>query len=344
MSEAPRPLRTLIAGVGHFNLSDLSLGPIVAAQLREEHRPQNIEVDDLSYGPIAVVHRLGESTPPYERLVLVAAVDRGFPEPRLRCYRWDGVLPPAREIQARVAEAVTGIVDLDNLLVVTGQFGVLPREVYVVEVQPLRTEYGLETSAPVTARLPEVRRLARALAESPSEVEGCPVAGLGGAREKPPPRTLIAGVGNVLRGDDGFGVEVLRRLESELGRRPGLEFYEAGIAGVGLAQKLLEGYDVLVILDAMDRKLPAGTVSVIEPDLGKLQDADNSCEPIDLHQAGPGAVLKLARSLGVLPQRVVIVGCQAVDCDELGAGLSEPVRRAVPEAVARVREILTQSN
>lgn len=137
-------------------------------------------MEDLSYGPIAVVHRLGEATPPYDRLVLVAAVDRELPGPSLRSYRWNGVLPPPAEIQARVAEAVTGVVDLDNLLVVTRQFGVLPEEVFVVELQPMVTEFGLETSPEVTPLLPEVRRLARVLAQTAPNESPCPVAGLGG--------------------------------------------------------------------------------------------------------------------------------------------------------------------
>jgi hydrogenase maturation protease len=157
-------MRTLIAGVGYWNLSDLSVGPIVAEQLRREEWPDEIEVDDLSYGPIAVVHRLVEASPPYRRLVLVGAVDRGSATADIRCYRWDGVLPDPVEVQARVAEAVTGVIDLDNLLIVAKQFGALPAEVFAVEVQPIATEFGLELSTAIAALLPRVRRLARDLA------------------------------------------------------------------------------------------------------------------------------------------------------------------------------------
>ena len=121
-------MRTLIAGVGYSNLSDLSAGPLVAAWLQRERWPAHVEVDDLSYGPIAVVHRFAEAAPSYRRLVLIGAADRGRKAARVRCYRWEGVLPPAEEVQARVAEAVTGVIDLDNLLVVAQQFGALPEE------------------------------------------------------------------------------------------------------------------------------------------------------------------------------------------------------------------------
>jgi hydrogenase maturation protease len=157
-------MRTLVAGVGYSNLSDLSAGPLVAAQLRRDGWPAHVEVDDLSYGPIAVVHRLAEAVPPYQRLVLIGAADRGQNGAGVRCYRWEGVLPSAEEVQARVAEAVTGVIDLDNLLVVAQQFGALPDEVFVIEVQPVVTNFGLEPSADVAALLPEVRRLARRVA------------------------------------------------------------------------------------------------------------------------------------------------------------------------------------
>jgi len=153
-------------------------------------------------------------------------------------------------------------------------------------------------------------------------------------------RVLIAGVGNVLRGDDGFGVEVLRLLKQEAGGATGLTFYESGIAGIGLVQQLLDGYDALILLDALDRRAEPGTVFVLEPDVAGLSAPGRAREPVDLHQADPEAVLRLAAALGALPRRVWVVGCQAAYTDELGASLSEPVRRAVPAALQRVYDIL----
>ena len=83
---------------------------------------------------------------------------------RVRCYRWRRELPPVEEVQARVAEAVTGVIDLDNLLIVAHQFGALPEEVFVIEIQPVVTEFGLELSPAVAELLPEVCRLARRVA------------------------------------------------------------------------------------------------------------------------------------------------------------------------------------
>lgn len=174
------PPKTLIAGVGYFNLSDLSLGPHIVSALRQQSWPAHVEVDDLSCGPVAVVHRFLETDPPYQRLVVVAAVDRGLSPPNLRFYRWDRVLPEPDEIQARVAEAVTGVVDLDNLLVVVCQFGALPEEVLVVEVQPLLLGPGLALSPTVRALFPEITaRLQDIVAAPPHELDWVPSA-LGG--------------------------------------------------------------------------------------------------------------------------------------------------------------------
>jgi hydrogenase maturation protease len=152
-------------------------------------------------------------------------------------------------------------------------------------------------------------------------------------------RILIAGVGNVLRGDDGFGIEALRMLQQRIDI-PGVEFFESGIAGISLVQRLMDSFDVLIIVDALDRGGEPGQVYVLEPDLQSLGNKNTNDALVDLHQADPEAVLRLARSLHVLPKQVWIVGCQAVGCDDLGAPLSEPVARALPVAAERVQKIV----
>lgn len=152
-------------------------------------------------------------------------------------------------------------------------------------------------------------------------------------------RILLAGVGNVLRGDDGFGIEVL----NELQRKPavdGVEFFESGIAGISLVQKLMDGFDALIIIDALDRGGAPGQIYVLEPDAESLKTPLSTHEAIDLHQADPEVVLRMAAALKVLPSRAWIVGCQATDCDELGAPLTEAVARAVPSTVERIQEMV----
>jgi hydrogenase maturation protease len=147
-------MRVLIGGVGYRNLRDGSLGPHLA-DLLAAVSPDGVEVEDLSYGPVAVSHSLRER-PAYDRLVLVAAVRRGRPAGTIESSSWHGELPPPGEIQARVAEAVTGVISVDNLLVVCTAFGGLPADVRMVEVEPADEGWGEGFSAEIEARLPEI--------------------------------------------------------------------------------------------------------------------------------------------------------------------------------------------
>lgn len=150
-------------------------------------------------------------------------------------------------------------------------------------------------------------------------------------------RTLIAGFGNSLRGDDAFGVDVIHRL-AELGvARPGIDLMEVGTGGLRLAQELLTPCDRLIIVDAMTRGSPPGTLYVLEV------DEVESAPQIDMHLAIPSRALAAAQALGVLPPTVILIGCEPLQVDELLSELSEPVRRAVDEAVARIEEILQSS-
>ncbi len=132
----------MIAGVGYQNLRDLSVGPVLVPQLAELTWPAGVEVDDWSFGPIAVVQRLQDRPGFYKRLVLISAVQRGREPGGVYAYRWNGQLPDPEEIQARIGEAVTGVISLDNLLIIAEHFKVLPPEVYVIEVEPEDINWG----------------------------------------------------------------------------------------------------------------------------------------------------------------------------------------------------------
>jgi hydrogenase maturation protease len=154
---------TLVGGVGYAYLRDGSLGPVVIAELQREPWPDGVLVEDLSYGPIAVMQRLQEADPPFERLVLVSAVGRGRPPGTVTVYRWVRAFPDEAEVQARVAEAVTGVISLDNLVIVAGFFDALPEEVFVVEVEPEDEGWG-EGFTPAVERVRrQVRETVRAL-------------------------------------------------------------------------------------------------------------------------------------------------------------------------------------
>jgi hydrogenase maturation protease len=151
-------------------------------------------------------------------------------------------------------------------------------------------------------------------------------------------KVLIAGVGNVLRGDDGFGVAVAQRLE-HVHLPPDVRILDVGIGGIHLVQELYDDFDALIVIDAVDLGRTPGTVVTIRPDVAEPQGPDDLA---DMHYATPERALMLAGALGVLPKTVWLVGCQPRARDEVGEGLSPEVERAVEPAVAEVRRLLAE--
>jgi hydrogenase maturation protease len=151
------------------------------------------------------------------------------------------------------------------------------------------------------------------------------------------PCILVAGIGNIFLQDDGFGVEVAKRLaDSELPE--GVKVADFGIRGVHLAYEMLDGgYDMTILIDAAPRGEAPGTVYLIEPDLDNI-DAQQSAS-MDAHSMDPQVVFATLKSLGGSPRRVLIVGCEPLVIDD-GIGLSEPVGRAVEEAVRLVHSVV----
>ncbi len=157
-------------------------------------------------------------------------------------------------------------------------------------------------------------------------------------------RVLVAGVGNVLRADDGFGVEVARRLEA-MELPPGVRVVETGIAGIALLTEIQQGWDALVVIDAVDHQRPHGSVLLIEPevvDVHELTWAQRSDLLADMHLATPDRVLMLAKALEVLPPKVLMVGCQIEDPDAVGEQMTPPVAAAVDTAVQEVLRYVTR--
>lgn len=146
-------------------------------------------------------------------------------------------------------------------------------------------------------------------------------------------RTLIAGFGNVLRGDDGFGVEVIRRLR-EGPPVPDVELMEVGTAGIRLAQELLTPCDRLIIVDAMQRGGVPGSVYVV-----RVESVEAAGE-VDLHLAVPARALAVAKALRVLPPEIYIVGCEPHEVDELTTEMTPAVLAAVEGALEHIARLL----
>ncbi|AOS95026.1 peptidase M52 (plasmid) [Mycobacterium intracellulare subsp. chimaera] len=149
-------------------------------------------------------------------------------------------------------------------------------------------------------------------------------------------RILIAGIGNIFLGDDGFGPEVLRHVCERVGGSNGLQATDYGIGGMHLAYDLLEEWDALVLVDAVPNRGSPGTVHVFEADHG----SPDTPAGLDAHGMDPATVFASLRALGGAPPRTIVVGCEVADVGE-GIGLSEAVAAAVPEAVAAVESAVT---
>jgi hydrogenase maturation protease len=141
---------------------------------------------------------------------------------------------------------------------------------------------------------------------------------------------LVAGIGNIFQTDDGFGIEVANRLTSRA-LPPGVRVEDFGIRGVHLAYELLEGYDALILIDALPMGDPPGTLAILEPELGTTPP-DASSPMVDAHTMSPDIVLTTLARMGGSVDRVRIVGCQPASLQE-GMGLTAAVAAAVDAAV-----------
>jgi hydrogenase maturation protease len=175
---------------------------------------------------------------------------------------------------------------------------------------------------------------------SPTEIEPLPE---GERREKKAvsePRILIAGIGNIFLGDDGFGVEVVRCLAG-CTLPDSVRVTDFGIRGLDLVYALQDGYETTILIDAYPHGQTPGAVSVVELDVNEATDpVGNFIEPHSMH---PMNVMRMARAMHGPLRRVLLIGCEPATLggDEGHMGLSKPVEAAVGEAV-KVTESLVK--
>jgi hydrogenase maturation protease len=151
-------------------------------------------------------------------------------------------------------------------------------------------------------------------------------------------RVLVAGVGNIFLGDDGFGVEVARRLaDADL---PGwVQVADYGISGMHLAYDLADGYETAILIDTAKRGEEPGTLTVIEAERPEQSGAPAESRLFDAHGMQPDVVLGVLDMLGAASARVLVVGCEPATLD-YGMELSEPVAKAVDAAVSLVLDLI----
>jgi hydrogenase maturation protease len=155
-------------------------------------------------------------------------------------------------------------------------------------------------------------------------------------------KILVAGIGNIFLGDDGFGVEVVKRL---LQRQfpESVRVMDYGIRGFDLAFALQDDYDVTILVDATSRGGEPGTLYTIEPDLSDLEDIEAREGVIETHGMNPMNVLRMVKAMGSQFHRILLVGCEPATFGPEGQGemgLSEPVEAAVDSAVELVEKLV----
>jgi hydrogenase maturation protease len=219
--------------------------------------------------------------------------------------------PIARGLEGRLAMVDAVIEDFDGKVSLA----------VVLDADPART-------------LGKGRSLAHRFFFGPDEVEPVPGAAL-------PARVLIAGIGNLFFGDDAFGLHVVRELQA----RPlpaGVDAIEFGIRGFDLAYAMVDGYDAAILVDLAARGDAPGSVSVIDPEVDELPAG-----PIEGHGMDPVSVLALARRLGTLPRKTLVVTCEPEVVPDPESGditeeLSAPVRAAIGPAADAVRRLIDE--
>ena len=157
------------------------------------------------------------------------------------------------------------------------------------------------------------------------------------------PSVLIACIGNIFLGDDGFGCEVARHLVQR--EWPdNVKVLDFGIRGFDLAYALLDGHDVTIFVDATPRGEAPGTLYTIEPSLSEIENIDAGAM-VDAHSMDPMKVLSMVKSMGGEFKKILLVGCEPATLgpEEGQMGLSEPVAAAVVEAVKIIESLVARS-
>ncbi len=156
------------------------------------------------------------------------------------------------------------------------------------------------------------------------------------------PSILIAGIGNIFLGDDGFGCEVVGRLGGRAWP-DNVKVFDFGIRGFDLMYALLDGHDVTIFVDATPRGNEPGTLYTIEPALAEIENIEGGAM-IDAHSMDPMKVLGLVKSMGGKFKKILLVGCEPATFGpaEGQMGLSEAVAAAVPKAVEMVELLVAK--
>lgn len=152
---------------------------------------------------------------------------------------------------------------------------------------------------------------------------------------------LVAAVGNLWLGDDGFAGEVAKELR-ERTLPDDVAVADFGTGGLDLAYEVMRGYDALVLVDVSRQGGEPGTLYVMEVDEDSIEGSIEDGAQIDPHGMDPESVLRFVRATGGWPGKVVVVACEPAQVEEVAIGLSPQVAAAVPGAVDLVVETVEE--
>lgn len=156
-------------------------------------------------------------------------------------------------------------------------------------------------------------------------------------------KILVAGIGNIFLGDDAFGCEVIKRLQTRCWPEH-VTVVDFGIRGFDLAYALLEGYDVTIFVDATQRGQQPGTIYTIEPDIDEVSNITGQTAQVETHDMNPMKVLSMVKAMGGRFERIILVGCEpeTFGPEEGQLGLSATVTDAVEKAAAVVESLIAE--
>lgn len=153
----------LVAGVGYQHLSDLSFGSVLAERMKAMEWPEDVWVEDFGWGPISILHWFEESPGrKFERAIFAGAIERGREPGNLYTYAWLADKPDPEVVQERISEALTGVISLENLLIIAQHFDALPPDTTVIELEPVEQDWGSDLSETGQRKLTETIEWIRA--------------------------------------------------------------------------------------------------------------------------------------------------------------------------------------
>ncbi len=149
--------KTFVGTVGYHILGNHSIGPMLLQELQKMEVSSNVKIDELNWGPVAVIQQFQAEEIPYQKVILLCAIERpGREIGEITIFKWKGGLPDEEQIQACMGDAATGVISVENLLVLGEYFGIWKEEVYLIDVEPGEEIAGEQLTPEVEKQVPEI--------------------------------------------------------------------------------------------------------------------------------------------------------------------------------------------